>query len=347
MKIKVLLSFDHELPLGGLYKNYDEALFNPTKAIIDLANKLGVRINLFSDILSAQFFKKNNDFEFCDGYLKQLHHALNTGHDVQLHIHPHWIKSSYIDGKYIPANFFKLADYKDENYPLNIEGIIENGINYLTDICIKAKPSYKCIAYRAGGFNFEPETSRILNSLLNNGILIESSIVKGFYYKSKHSLINFKNMPKQSNWYISPNEPINIPMNDGLFEIPIASKPAGLYTNITHIINKHLHKDRAFITGQSIHSGKVNILNKLKFVFSVRTLGFDVYTLSSADLINILDYNVKGIKNQEEIILSTVSHPRNMGPHSIKLMNDFINKAREKYSDIEFVSYTEIANQLK
>lgn len=347
-KIKLLLSFDHELPLGGVYGSYSEALFEPTYQIISLADKLGVPITLFTDVLCALRFQEWDHENFYQPFVDQITHAIEKQHDVQLHLHPHWISTRFANGKFIPSADFKLADFKDRQPPGDIDGIIKQGVDFLNRICKKADQDYKCIAYRAGGYNLSPETEAILRSLFKNGIRIESSINPGFYYKSALSTINYKGMPNCSHWVLPFNGPLNRIAENGLLEISIAGMPAGLFTNVKHIINKRLHGNRRFSTGYTIHAGKFNLLNKLRFVFSTRMLGFDVYTLSSNDLMKILRYNVRKYSHEKTIVLSSFSHPKNMGGYSLSLLRDFVEKCRKEYQNqIDFCSFQQIARELE
>lgn len=344
--IKILLAFDHELPLGEVTTSYDEAIFNPTNRILESATKNNFKVNLFTDILCAQAFRENNIDGFYNKYKAQLQKTIQLRHDVQLHLHPHWIDTSFIDGVFKPSKSFNLAHFKDKEYPNSIEGIIERSVIVLKSICQEVKADYTCNSYRAGGFNLVPETDRILNALYANGIKIDSSIVKNFYYKSELSKIDFKNFHDKGNWFIPLSGPINAVSNAGIFEIPIASRPAGLVTNLKHLYYKKKYKNLFYTSGKPIHSGKSSKINKLKFVFSARPLGFDIVSMSANDLVKIVSSYVNSQKYNGDIIISSVSHPKNMGPFSVKLMEDFVRKMRDKYHDVEFCTFTDIYNQL-
>jgi hypothetical protein len=347
-KIKILLSFDHELPLGGVHHGYSEALFEPTSKILSLADALGVPVTLFTDVLCAIRFQEWDDKNFYRPYVLQISRAVEKKHDVQLHLHPHWLDTQFENGRFIPFPPFKLAAFKDEKRPGDIDGIVRQGIDFLNRLCKKADREYRCIAYRAGGYNLHPETETILRSLFKNGIRIESSINPGYYYKSALSTIDYKGMPNFSHWFLPFSGRLDQVAEDGLLEITIAGIPAGLVTNVKHVINKRIHKDRKFSTGSTIHSGKTNLMNKLKFVFSTRMLGFDVYTLTSDDLMKILRHNVKRYGHERTIVLSAFSHPKNMGDYSLRLMREFIEKSRKKYRDqIEFCTYQQICREMK
>jgi hypothetical protein len=58
MKVKLFLTFDHELPLGGLRTSYSKALFEPAQRVMDTADRLGVKVTLFTDILCAYRYRE-------------------------------------------------------------------------------------------------------------------------------------------------------------------------------------------------------------------------------------------------------------------------------------------------
>ena len=89
-KIKILLTFDYELPLGKA-NDYQRGLFAPAGKLIQLANRIGVPIVLFTDICSAIKFKEWDYNNYYLPFKNQVGQALQEGHDLQLHIHPHWM----------------------------------------------------------------------------------------------------------------------------------------------------------------------------------------------------------------------------------------------------------------
>jgi hypothetical protein len=150
MIIKSLLTFDHELPLGSLNTSCEKALFEPTQKVMDLADKHEIKVTLFTDILCAQRYKDWDAANFYAPYKQQLQYAIKKGHDVQLHIHPHWLTSGYKNGTFLPSNDFALSNFKND---IQFGGIIRLSIRNLKEICTPIDNGYNCIAYRAGGYN--------------------------------------------------------------------------------------------------------------------------------------------------------------------------------------------------
>lgn len=347
-KIELLLSFDHELSLGGA-RDYDRNLFAPTRALLDAAKRAGVPISLFTDVPCAIRFDEWGISEFAEPYRRQIGEALSGGHDVQLHIHPHWFSSHIANGRFAPSKDFRLADFADG--PLQIESIVSRCHAYLTALCRKTRADYRCIAYRAGGFNLAPQTARILHALYAAGIRIDSSIIKGYRFGSDLSLVDFTDVPAQANWNIPLNGPVSAAASGaGLWEIPIASMPRTPLNNVPFLMNRVRHRNRVYDSGGvSIHDANTGITQKLLRLFprSAWYLGFDDAAQSLHDLMAILRYHVRAHERDERITCAAIGHPKNMGNYAIDLFERFVDAARTRYGDrIAFVTYSDIAARM-
>jgi hypothetical protein len=342
-KLKLFLTFDHELPLGGISMNYAQAMFDPTEKVLKVAEEENVRVTLFTDILCALRFKEWDNEGFYKPYTEQLKRAILKGHDVQLHLHPHWLTSTYSNGSFIPSNDFALSDFKNKKYPDNIAGIIERGISLLQTICKEANPNYKCIAFRAGGYNISsPEF--IFPELHKNGIRFDSSICKGYYFKSSLSEINFSDVPSLPNWFIGKDGMYNRNAPDGILEIPVGARPRKLFEIPTRFKLKKYRDREPENRGIPIHEGKgAGLKFKIKQALSARMLSFDNYTYSASHLMNILDHHVNQYSNTETIMVSAIGHPKSMDDYALSLMKSFIGETRKNYgSKAEFITFSDL-----
>jgi len=328
--INLFLTFDYELPLGGIKLSFEHSLFNPTDKLLDLANSLKVPIILFADILSYVRFKELGITEYYQAFEKQIARALREGHDVQLHLHPHWLETDINDKTFVPSKRFSLADFADDE-KYTIENIVKLGVNELTRICRKTKPNYKCIAFRAGGYSIQRETKRIVKALYDNGIRIDSSIAKGYKYYSDISQIDFPYKPNKPNWII-PIDNGNLSDDEesiGLFEIPIATKPKTIFDTPTFMKLKK-YKDREVEKrGDIIHNEKTKLSYRLKNMSSSRMLILDNHTFNTDDLMDILSYNLKTYKEFETINLCLIGHPKSMGEYHLDLFQSFLAKLKQ------------------
>jgi hypothetical protein len=346
-KLNLIFTFDYELPLGGC-SSYSKGLFEPADAVIQLAESRKIKIVLFADICSAMVFKKWDYRGYYQPFAEQLKQALSCNHEVQLHIHPHWLDSLYENGKYKPSNSKILSNFRDHPYPLNIGGIIESSASELNEIC-SVTGKYRCIAYRGGGYNLQPDTDLILTSLYNNGIRFDSSVIKGYYFESDIQNEDFRRMPVKANWKIPLEGPINSIGENGIMEIPIASMPAGPVSRLHRIYKKirykSLYRQLKYDNKGTGHTGKkASLTGKIKSsLFAPLVLSFDHLHLGIAELDSIIRHQLSIYRNENEIALCVNSHPKTMGPHHLGQMAKFIDLVEQKYGDtISICGYNDL-----
>ncbi|HNW88661.1 MAG TPA: hypothetical protein PKN48_03305 [Bacteroidales bacterium] len=348
MKCKLFLTFDHELPLGGVKTSYKEALFAPTDKLLGLADELKVPVTLFSDVLGAYRFSEWDKNNFFYPYEDQLHKALCNDHDVQLHLHPHWLTSDFDGSTYIPSKDFKLSDFS--THPeWKIAKIIEHGVRFLTEICSVPLNDYKCLAFRAGGYNIEPGSAEILKNLLSQGILFDSSICKNYRFSSVLSDVDFAGMPKAPNWFTGTDGNFRNEAHAGILEVPIAGKPKTIFEIPTRFKLKKYAFQAPPNHGFQIHEGKpAGLKNRIGQLFSSRMLSFDNYTFSVAYLMKILEYNLQKYRKYDEVMLCAIGHPKTMGDYSMQMFRDFVIKVRDKYQDqVQFYTYRKLYEEQK
>jgi hypothetical protein len=346
--VLLVLSFDHELSLGGA-DSYQYNLFEPTSALIRLAAELEVPIVLFTDVLCAARYRDWDRDGFYEPYHKQLLDASRRGHDVQLHIHPHWVDSTWVDGAYRPSTSFALSDFGDAAPPNDIGGIVDLAYDLLCEL-MEPDAGYRCIAYRAGGNNLHPRTHDILSALYDKGIRIDSSIIKGFRFKSGISTVDFSAMPAPANWTIPLSGPLNAQAEEGIYEVPIAGRPRTPLNNVPFLVNRVLRRQRAHDPkGRSIHSDHTPPLQKIARLFpmSAWPLSFDEAVLSVDDALQTLRYHVASHPADETIVCAAVSHPKCLGSYELSLMRDFVVRARAEFgSALSFVTYRDVYDRI-
>ena len=343
MKLKLILTFDHELPLGGVRSSYKDALFDPTKRLFILAEKLNVPVVLFTDVLCALQFREWDYNHFYKPYTEQLQEAVSLDHDVQLHLHPHWLTSRFENNTFVPSKEYKLADFSSNAlYP--IDRIIQMGVEFLAEVCTLTDPSYTCSAFRAGGYNIEQSTAEIFSGLFRHGIRFDSSIIKGYYFRSALSEVDCQHMPDSPNWFIDTDGKTRKEATSGIWEVPIASIPKTPFEIPTRFKLKKLANQAPKDHGFQVHEGNpADFISRIKMLFSARMLSFDNYTLSLDYLMKILDHNVKKYSKYETAILSVSGHPKSMGDYSFFLMESFVREVRQKYPAVEFTSFKKLA----
>jgi len=346
------MTFDYELPMGSC-KSYQKGLFEPTDNLLNLSQELDVKIVLFADVCSAVMFKKWDFDGYYTPFKEQLQRALLQNHDIQLHIHPHWLDSKYVENKFIPSKKFSLGKFYHDAYPNNIEGIIEKSVEEINQICKEVNSNYHCIAYRAGGYVLEPYTDQIFAALYKYGIRIDSSVVKGLYTHTDLLTQDYRDIPKLSSWFVSLDGNFRKPANYGILEIPVSSIPPlakyRLDRMIKKINNKEYYKSIAYNhTGTGLFGTAPDFKSKmLNTWYSPFVLTFDNYTNDVKIMKEIIDYILKKHKN-EQVVFCVNSHPKAFGTHQKNLMRDTVNLLKDSYSDtIEISTYTSYYHQNK
>ncbi|MGA2254141.1 MAG: hypothetical protein ABSG53_05715, partial [Thermoguttaceae bacterium] len=348
-RLKILLSFDHELSLGSA-DSYARNLFDPTDGLLELADLLRVPITLFTDVCAAIRFRDWDHKGYFVPYQQQVRRAVEQGHDVQLHIHPHWIDSSYQNGRFIPAMTYTLGCFRDRRWPDSIPGIVERGVAMLNELCLPCRADYQCIAFRAGGFCLAPETASVLAALYDAGIRIDSSIAKGNYIESAAATVDHRNMPARANWFIARGGPLDREADEGLYEIPIAARPRTPWNNVPFLVKRVWYRSRRHRSdGLPFDEGRISLPIKIRRLFpqSAWMLGFDNFTSGVSELMSILAYHVRTHAHEDTVACSAISHPKYMGVHSRQLMQQFVERVRAEYgTQVEFCTYRAIYDKL-
>ncbi len=348
-QIKLMLTFDHELSLGGV-DSYETNLFEPTRELLSLSKQLDVPLVLFSDIWSAIRFREWAPDQFYAPYQSQIEQTICEGHDVQLHIHAHWVDSTYDGQSFHPSTRYKLADFRDTPPPNDIPGILARGVDEMSRLCNAADVDYKCIAYRGGGYNLEPETETILTTLLKLGVVLDSTIAKGMQYHSPVNAVDYRRMPAAANWFIDQRGPLSSPAKQGMFEVPIAAMPRTIANNIPFLLRRILNKKHRYrSTGFTIGSKASTKVNRIARLFpdSAWIVSFDGHARTARNVLATLRHHVRQHQADELIVCSACSHPKFMGPYQRDVMASFVEMSRKEYGEqLQFVTARQVYDDL-
>jgi hypothetical protein len=343
--VTLVLSFDHELSLGGAH-SYERNLFEPTARLLDLAKEIRVPICLLTDILSAVRFEAWDRIGFYEPYCRQLHRALREGNEVQLHLHPHWLDVQLDGRRFVLGQRYSLSDFHDEAPPRDIAGIVRLGAEALTQICRQADPRWECVAFRAGGYALGRHADRVLRALWENGVRVESSVAKGYFLKTRDSHVDFRQMPAQANWWIDPAGPLDRPGTQGFFEVPIVAIPRNPWNNVPFLVKRLLHRGRYFDSGgMGFHDARGQAWDKLGrlFPFSAWHLSFDYHTHSARGLLRILEGHLRAHAHDADVYGAAIGHPKSMGPYQRQLMREFVGLARDRFGErLRFATYQQV-----
>jgi hypothetical protein len=367
-QIYLLFSADYELYFGENHLSECEVLIEPTEQILKAFEEEGIPITLFADVASIWRYRSLRvESNYVLLFEEQLRRAIRRGHDVQLHLHPHWMTSEFDGGKwYVDESKFKLSDvgygYRKNQNLESADELIFRGKDYLEGLLRPVDPSYQCIAFRAGGYGIQPDERKLISALLSAGFRIDSSIVPGMFFKSNVNEIDFRRIRSKLNYRIGARYGIYKEDNFGIFEIPIAAYSESFYETLFHpfsmlrIIMIHLKNKILAVKSEFQPRGKsIQRNNSIKQVAS-RFLRPSLFLLELSgpfiDVKRMVMGTNKLIKSYSkeslDLYLSASCHPKNVFLSTIQAIREFWRTMVRLYGEnIKAITFQEVAKRLE
>lgn len=216
--MKIYLTFDYELFFGETPGSVQKCLLEPTEELLRLAQTYQIGLTFFVDVgyliklkeYAVDYVSLREDRNLVFEQLKQI---LRNGHALQLHVHPHWEKSYYLNGKWQihTDGCYRLSDFSK----VEAASIIDRYNQFLID-----EFGVVSTAFRAGGWCVQP-FEHIREALLQTDIRIDSSVFAGGSFSSSHYDFDFTTAPNLDRY--SFNSDVCIAEQGPFMEVPIAS----------------------------------------------------------------------------------------------------------------------------
>jgi hypothetical protein len=328
--MNIYLSFDYEIYFGENTGTVDKCIIYPTSELIRIAEKHGARFNFFVDcgflIKLDEYRKKYPQLEKDHmAIVTQLKYLSGTGHDIQLHIHPHW-EDSYYDGEkwVMNVNRYKLSDFNESQ----VEDIVGRYKKVLTDITGK-----EVFAYRAGGWCLQP-FDKIKRAFVKHQISLDSTVFKNGFYTSKNYYYDFRDAPEKD-CYRFENDPA-LENETGFFtELPIAAiRNSPLFFWTLFFLgrkNPYFHKPLGDGRAMAAKGYRKRLLTRCSNN-PVSVDGYNARLLRKA-----LKQCIKKKFNHFVII----GHPKALSRYSLHKIEEFIDKNSDQH---RFITYSQFKN---
>ncbi len=326
--MNIYITLDYEIFFGEIHGTVEKCIIYPTSELIRIAEKHNVRFCFFVDcgfILKLDEFRKQfpqleNDYKKITVQVKYLS---NSGHDIQLHIHPHW-EDSYYNGEHwiIDVKRYKLTDFSENE----IESIVMNYKKVLTDLTGKT-----IFTYRAGGWCLQP-FSKLKKIFKQNNITVDSSVFRKGFYTSEHYSYDFRNAPDKDIYKFEDEPEIENPT--GYFtELPISSiRNSPLFFWKLFLLgrkNPYLHKPLG--DGRAISAPGQR--KKMLTQYTDCTVSIDGYNAS------LLEKALKKLKRKKFENMVVIGHPKSLSRYSLQELEKFVEKNKTNYN---FATYSKM-----
>lgn len=327
--MKILLTLDYELFLG-------EKTGSVRKCLLDTMDMLesaaaNARFTIFVDAsylarlreLSAKYGQLASEYNKICNHLKSLH---ARGHDLQLHVHPHWATSTF-DGSqwHLDASRYKLCDLS----PDDADHIFGQAKSLLDSIIGK-----QTIAFRAGGFSAQP-TPLLAGLFSKYGIQADSSVTPGAVYDSAMQKYDYSAVPTDVGHYRFGQDITKAEAEAPFLEVPISTDSVSplFFWGYVAVKLLKLKKYRNLGDGISVKATNESIRKRLT-TFSDNIVTSDGYK------IRLLESQRARFKKQGRELMTVIGHPKLATTYSVDYLKRFVANAQAQGD--EFITISDL-----
>lgn len=324
--MNIYITLDYEIYFGENHGTVEKCIIHPTSELIRIAEKYNVRFSFFVDcgfILKLDEYRKKfpqleNDYK---AITEQVSYLSAKGHDIQLHIHPHW-EDSYYNGErwIIDVKRYKLVDFNETE----IADIVYRYKKILADITGKT-----IFTYRAGGWCLQP-FNKLKKTFKENNITLDSSVFKNGFYVSENYNYDFRTAPDKD-IYRFEDDPSKEDSNGSFTELPITGiKNSPLFFWTLFLLgrkNPHLHKPLGDGKAMSAPGYRKKLLTQT----TENPVSIDGYNA------RLLERSLKRSLKKSFKNMVVIGHPKALSRYSIQKLEEFVKNNKEKHN---FTTYT-------
>lgn len=310
----LVLSQDYEL-FFHVSGSIDKCLIEPCDLLLEFAQRKGIQITFFVDAgmlcamqrLAPRVPTQARALQKVQRHLESL---VAAGHEIGLHVHPHWEDTRWQDGQWVFSDTrYQVSMFSDAE----IADIFQRYTAVLNDLC-----GGGVSVYRAGGFCIEP-FSRIRQALAAQNIWIDSSVVPGAVLEDPEKGFDFRAVDDVPFW--SFNESPLIPVAGGEFmEIAVTPHTLPFFHYWRRAIDRALKRQPAAVIGDGASKviGRREIIRRL--TGSGRTSELSIDAPKAGRLA------AKPIAVQRRQVWQIMGHPKLLGRPSLVSLQSFLER---------------------
>jgi len=331
--VNIFISLDYELFFADFSGSVENSIIKPTNALVSVANNFMTKLCFFVDsgyIVKLKEYKDKypklrHDYDLICEQIQELH---ANGHDIQLHIHPHWEDTIYDGEKWVmDTSRYRIHKFSQEQ----TLDIVTKYKQALTDLV-----GDNVFAYRAGGWCIQP-FSHLKDALKQNGIWLDSTLYEGGYKDNSTHYFDFRNIPNKTFYRFESDPTIEVP-NGYFAEVPISSTKVSPLFYIRYALLRKFAKSQFQIMGDGKGVGREGKDNKQMLTsFTPAVASIDGYRISY--LQRTLNEYIKYSDKKNFVIMG---HPKAQTKYSLKHLFEFLANNHTKHN---FTTYTKEFNR--
>lgn len=298
----ILLTFDYELFFGNS-GTPEKCILEPVNRLQEIFDKYDISATFFIDVLYYLRLLENKVTKETGKIIKhQLQELVSHGHRIELHLHPLWLDAYYQNGQWVFTDYkhYRLQSLPEEK----VIDLFVSGAEVLEDAAREVDPTYKVIAFRAGGLCNQP-FDKLAKGFIKTGIEIDSSVVYGFRGTSDSHAYDFTGAPDLE-FYKFTQDPTVIEGNGLFYQLPVTSYKRNFCEKTARKIKMRFHPEDFRIYGDGTAQGVPVKLWK-KFLPTRETFSLELV---------VPDVLVKRIEDSGKWLVNFLSHPKFLSPVS-------------------------------
>lgn len=314
-----ILALDYELYFGTQVGSVERCMLEPVEALLAAAEPLGLKLTLFVDSGCLLAYRRHGQDKVYSAIARQLQALFQRGHDVQLHIHPHW-QDTTITGDRVDMSTrrYRLHDF-DAAERLAIVGDYKA---VLEDII--AAP---VTAYRAGGWCLQPFEG-VREALAQHDVTVDSTVYSGGLSRDTGREFDFVQAPDADHWRFD-TDPVQ-PSADGPFlELPITP----VRVTPWFYLRSQLQRKLSPAAHQNFGDGQY-LAHDFRY-YQERLLSTSISPASiDGAKASQLHAAYAGVQRRNGQLLNVMGHPKALAPQSIADLTGFLKQHPMEFQTI-------------
>ncbi|MBV1878326.1 MAG: hypothetical protein KUG79_11840 [Pseudomonadales bacterium] len=220
MAFHLILTTDYEL-FGNGSGCLEKCLYEPTERLVSIADSYNAKVCFFVETLELaciSALSSNVTIRQYNMITNQLQRLADAGHALELHNHPQWLNATFDKPEWSLAfEKWRIGDLTARE----VQQCIQAGITYLSQF-----QNQPASVFRAGGWAIQPAEAT-LNTLSQNGLVIDSTVAPGMINPAKGDWYDFRTVPNLPFWQVTDDVCVQ---NDAgkILEIPITTHDIGV-----------------------------------------------------------------------------------------------------------------------
>jgi hypothetical protein len=295
----LILSVDYEI-FGNGAGDVIQHVTGPTERMGRLCDEHKVPLTVFFEVEEYLAFVRYRDELQRDlGYdpaakiRQQLLSLAAAGHDLQLHLHPQWFGAERVDGRWLLHDSKQSVDDLFESQA-GVTQYIRDRKQIISDLLKDSGSRRTVVAYRAGAFTAQPSV-KLLPALAANGILVDTSVVKGLTRRNghlDHFSLDYRSAPSAKEPWRVRSDVAKEDVAGPVWEVPIYSVQGRRFQQATWNrlrakFSSNVPKDHQRKMVKQLGVSR-NPWNVLKFMFQPVPIKLDFHNLSPQTLLRLI-----------------------------------------------------------